>query len=890
MTTARRLAIPLALGVLLVLLLVATGEWAGWFSPVERDGGEAVPSERIAETPATDDASLRGTGEPVAEGAPPPPVDLEAVDRNRDLHGVVVDGEGRPVAGAWLNPVYYPWRRMPSVGETPRTWFSLSAAGTYSARDGTFRLRLAPHASCCLGVTKEGFAPLELTDLHAGERVRIVLGPAVAVRVRVYDELGRPVADCPLRLFRPPWMEGFAYTCEGETNADGEHLFADLPPGGTARLEASPTHLGSPGWVEVEVPASGEVVQTIELPAGRTIRGRVVDAATQAPLSGARVGIGSGLFKAVTTDADGRYVLEGWVEKGPRFLYAEADGHARAQERVLAQETIDFALPPECELLGRVVDADGAPPWRAYVTAIAHVLRPDLSSEVSTASEWTTTDGRFSLHGLRLDLPHRLVVDAEGHGRVVREIEPLGSGEFHDLGDIVLPPARTITGFVFDADGSSAARHVVALEGPDPPPRSPTPRPPDYGRMQTTHADDRGRFAFPDLSPGRYLLRATSTGGAAAEVEVVVPPDADVEGVGLRLPALASYVVRVEDDAGEGVEGVIVQTLLVGGGYGASRPTDASGEAAFEMEQPPAFVVFRMYGDLAARFAPVSRQPWPSGETTLVVRLERAVVVAGRLTDEDGKPVPLAEVQVVQGDATQRVWTGSAGLFSVSLASAEDVELVVTGIAGVPQPGGRPRYVRKPFEARLAVTPPRTDLVVVARALPADRTLSIRVLDLEGEPVEGARLGFLPGLRLPVSPLLTNTDGRAHVEGLDARPFDVHAYPPESRSGLAPAKREAVVAEGQEIVFRLAATVRVTLHVIGPDGAPVASATVRVVGAGGIGGTTSEDGTFSLGISPHSMPAVIEAVKRVSDEEVWTGRVEGVDADHAEVTIHLSPQ
>ena len=79
------------------LLLLATAGFLAWsWTGERRDRGER--SEELPVRVASVRPTALGT-----EG--PPPVDPDSVDRDRDLHGVVVrKADGKPVAGARLRP------------------------------------------------------------------------------------------------------------------------------------------------------------------------------------------------------------------------------------------------------------------------------------------------------------------------------------------------------------------------------------------------------------------------------------------------------------------------------------------------------------------------------------------------------------------------------------------------------------------------------------------------------------------------------------------------------------------------------------------------------------------------------------------------------------------
>ena len=142
------------------------------------------------------------TDEPSPEhDALPESVDFAAIDRERDLHGVVVTPDGRPVAGALVESVYYATRRFDNLFRRLR-FDGEAGPQTRTALDGRFKLRLERGDMVYLRVSAEGYPPRELARHQAGERVRIVLSNGVRLVVRIRDESGRPVPKSRLEFLR----------------------------------------------------------------------------------------------------------------------------------------------------------------------------------------------------------------------------------------------------------------------------------------------------------------------------------------------------------------------------------------------------------------------------------------------------------------------------------------------------------------------------------------------------------------------------------------------------------------------------------------------------------------------------------------------------------------
>src|SRR5262249_36068439 len=113
------------------------------------------------------------------------------------IEGVVVDEDGRPVAGARVNV----------------TWIRKAPEDAVTAADGSFRLQLGgPTLSRELvrasadGGARPGLARFEEASGPTPVHVRIVLKPARALTVRVTDAAGKPVAGAAVEV--PSKLDG----------------------------------------------------------------------------------------------------------------------------------------------------------------------------------------------------------------------------------------------------------------------------------------------------------------------------------------------------------------------------------------------------------------------------------------------------------------------------------------------------------------------------------------------------------------------------------------------------------------------------------------------------------------------------------------------------------
>ena len=840
----RKVGILLAMAAGVVALALATRPWSVLGgddglrpptadAPGDRDG---APSTTAAARPGI----LAGAraSRPEDGGPLPAPVAFDAVDRERDLHGVVVDADGRAIAGATLTAVSYPAAGVDVAG-LDRDEPGRPGPSTRSASDGTFALRLRPGVEVGLRVTAAGFAPVEVSNCLAGARVRVTLHAGVALRVTVKDPEGRPVEGVAVRVFeRHP--SPVRIDARATTDADGVARLGDLPPSTVVWVEAShPTRESAP-WASVRLPPSGEVLREFASQPGRTIRGRAVDAETGAGVGGARVGETEWMHRSVTTEADGSFVFAGWEVRGETELWVLAEGYARAVRDVPPTGDVDFALTRGDSIVGRVTDAEGRPLRDAEVFAIARAVPNVPARGRGRGRARTGGDGRFRLEDLRRDAPQALVVMADGFGRTLLDVQPHAERPGRiDVGDIVLPVARRIAGRVRTADGLPIPGAVVTLVGGH------TDRSrlrggaessddevaDDAGASAEAHTDDVGRFGFADVAPGRYVARVELPGMPTVARELTVPSTGDVLDVELVVEAGRAFRVTVEDDAGEPVPWAWVH-ILTADGQGRGVRLDERGSVTVTLPESDLRILVTTYAAIRGderRFIldRVERDVEPGSREATIV-LVRAQPIAGRVVGPDGEPLPRVAVEAVHADirASGRrvVVTDERGAFEFVVPVGHPVELRVLAPAAVGSTD--PRHPNVTGRQR-AVAPGTRDVVLRAKPLTFTGTQEVLVLDVEGRALRGARV--TSSFRGPgaVPPSITDTTGRATITGLADAPQSWSVEPPADRAELLHGRTDATYPGDGPVIVRLARGRLVTGRVVSPRGGTVEHLRVR---------------------------------------------------------------
>ncbi len=274
----------------------------------------------------------------------------------------------------------------------------------------------------------------------------------------------------------------------------------------TAAVPLTPPPTGHAANPESAAPVAGSA------PQGATLRGRVIDAVTRAPVQQFEIQLSEvkeGRMREPPAtrrfrSAAGRFEWAG-APVGVHDLRVVARGYQRFELEQLRLErgemTRDFEFPVAKgrSLRGRIFDefsgAGIASAWLRFREAQATDRHVDFFSATETSGE----DGSFVLDGVPLT---RVTLTAGANDYAARDIDVVAGGDQADLG-IGLSAGGTISGHLADADGAPIAgsARLMDLE------RS-------YGHVQETGAD--GRFSFVNLPVARYELSGESRAGVAS--------------------------------------------------------------------------------------------------------------------------------------------------------------------------------------------------------------------------------------------------------------------------------------------------------------------------------------------------------------------------------------
>ncbi|MCI0342183.1 MAG: carboxypeptidase-like regulatory domain-containing protein [Planctomycetales bacterium] len=566
-------------------------------------------------------------------------------------------------------------------------------------------------------------------------------------------------------------------TAEGGTKA--------APPGfADAGTKAAPGRIGAGDPDSAVVAASGQG-SGARLPAGE-VGARVVSARTEKPVGGVSVRLSRpGVEKGpeAMTAADGTVRLRG-VPAAAWTLTASLAGYETLERPGLALGTDsgldlgDLSLAPTPALRGLVrrpapplgAMGKGAPSSDAsefvpvvgakveVVNEVAFKFGPDtdlvavmrdfVAAETVHARATTDASGRFALYWDELE-PGPVAVRVAPTDRAVTfanvALEP---GKVAEV-TLTADPAARLAGQVVDHAGVGISGVPVAIaSNPDDPTFFLSGGKFILNRMFTT-SDTEGRFEFPSVRAGGYMVFAGGGRWPRTQTEGMAPSDS----VRIEIP-LALAVSGVVTDAKTSKPVAGADVVASGGhGFGVAR-TDEAGK--YRIDGLSAAEGVRLTVK-APGYAPTVKAA-PKGakdEVTVNVEMTAGLTISGRVVAaKDGAPIAGASVFVFAGmgdfemGGAPKATTDADGRFSLAGISPEGsrgmgrVEVNVSG--GAPPPS-RPTATLH-VQAKGFVQAKKTTVELVPgedpkgleiRLDPAAR-VSGRVVDSSGKAVEGA--------------------------------------------------------------------------------------------------------------------------------------------------------
>ena len=445
----------------------------------------------------------------------------------------VVDQEGAPQPGVFVKVVRF------EGGDAP--YSNLDLVDAREARvvqrlptsdRGTVGLQLPVGVPYRVVVDHPPFAIEWQNNIYAGSECEVRLRPAGALEGTVALDDGTPIEGATVELSAR--TRGERRTAK--TDATGHYVFERLQPG--PLFVSVDTIAGAVMAGEKPVIVEGQTTKTnFSIDPGALVRGTITDGATGEPIAGASVGVGWTFDKAVTSDKDGVYALQGLGGPYSNNLYCKAPGYCELQiDRPKADPEggvveLDLELRRGFAVSGVIVDIDGRPVRGSYV-AVVGMTHNGSRQETDWFSVRTDEAGRFRIEDLRAELEPVLLVRHELRSTQVLPIE-IGDGTRDvDVGQIALQPRRLVQGTVLDGEQNGVPGIEVSLLGAG----SAAPKHLrgtarghilwSYLSEREVKTDARGRFFIGDVPAGTYVLKCDGE-----EFSVEVKPDRDPEPI-----------------------------------------------------------------------------------------------------------------------------------------------------------------------------------------------------------------------------------------------------------------------------------------------------------------------------------------------------------------------
>ena len=388
------------------------------------------------------------------------------------VDGRIVDSDKHPVKGVAIRPRIGMPRSSRRPWELPEAWATTGADGRFHALMG--------EGGIAFTFMKEGYSSAEqVVEVRTGMKpIDVTLMPATHVAGRVVQKDGTPAAGVKVTIDR------FSVTSGEDGSFRIDNLLAD-------------EHLITFGDVfpqHQRVLAPADDVKLV-LPAIRTVRGRVMDAASGAPigkfsLQGSAPTSFSGELDTKTLESpDGGFALE--LPETVASLLAAAEGYLPAEvELTRSADPLVIRLSHGRTVRGHVLDESGQPLAGVRVTNDFNGIRDETND--AEGVPLSADDGSFEVAGLPIDREVPLEFQKSGYVGSERKVRPESDAPL----DVVLRRGVSVHGLVVDASGGSVSGAVVSASSAA-----------HGAESGTAVTDDGGQFHFDALLPRAGILR-----------------------------------------------------------------------------------------------------------------------------------------------------------------------------------------------------------------------------------------------------------------------------------------------------------------------------------------------------------------------------------------------
>lgn len=475
---------------------------------------------------------------PITMGAANGPVDLRLTTSGRLLSVLVTRmNDGEPVPGA---AVQAQDGRIVYTNELGSAHFDGLTAGEWQVE-----------------VNASGFESTRAKASLLAQQdavVEVQLQPGRLIRGVVKDEAGAPIEGVQYGYIRSGPM---AFVHHHRTGTDGSYRVDYLP------MEGGQISFEKPGYArETMTPVSAagetEIVLDVVLKRGGTLAGRVVAAASGAPIPDATVTFApaTGNEVTATTGADGKFELVGLVQtQWGNDLLVEARGFAPAfvskpHQQVAEDGLLSIKLGKGMSVAGRVENSRGEPVAGVWLTPLLDQSSRNIYLFAASQAR-TSADGSFRLGSL----PPGVLLDVVPPRpyEALRRIKPtLNTSDYV----IRLESMASVRGVVLNSATKEPVRRFnIRLDGAY-----------EVSRIRTGVDFDAadGRFQIDEIAPGdqvKLIVRAPRH----ATRNVTLPLDGEDQVVLLDPTEESAIAGMVSDGAGRPIGGATVFLINTAG-------------------------------------------------------------------------------------------------------------------------------------------------------------------------------------------------------------------------------------------------------------------------------------------------------------------------------------
>lgn len=650
--------------------------WGGW-------GGSRMARQGRDRTDAAGRFAISG----LAAGKYTVRANLEDEESDSTAHAVLegVDAGGPEVVLELKGPIAFAGRVVDDVGE-PVTSFRIDVESVdeggpeerqgFEDDDGRFRFARVGPGAWEVRVRADGHhhpEPAELVLPGSGEELLLTVQRRARITGRVVSATGAPVAGASVRGEtgggRGGWGGwGGQSGPRAESDAEGAFALEEVAPGPlsvVARME---------GWADSEaqtfelVPGDLREDVVLTLRVGGRIEGQVLTADGD-PEPGKRVTWGSnamgfGSRGEATSDAAGRFTFEHvtpgeWSVSAVPSFQELSDGMRTRGQSSFVEVMGDLVTETVLVVDGEVTEVFLGGEPRQPVRVFGVVSR--AGEALAGAEVYAVSEGSAVFEGMKTARTdetgvYQLVVDRPGAHTISATMGDVGVEQVVEVPreeelrvDLNIPLGR-IEGRVREPDGSPGKGVRLSLQRQD-----------GLGRIRWAGgqktADEEGRYAFEDLQPGTYTVRANVSTwgggsnerfGASVVSDIEVGRDETVTGIDFELESAGTVTGLVVGSDGEPVGGASLYFRDAGGrvvSRVSQTVSDASGRFTKTGLAPGTYTVSARTASETAGDAVSVRVV--SGETAEVrVALETGTIVVVTVEDEDGE-ARRARVQVL---------------------------------------------------------------------------------------------------------------------------------------------------------------------------------------------------------------------------------------------------